>query len=77
MKEIFEVRNEHSYNLRQSSRFSQPLVKSVYHGTENLSYLGPKVWYILQHIYKNIDGVNKFKKTIEKWKCGVCPCSIC
>ena len=36
MDEIFEVRNEHPYNLRQNFQFS------VYHGTESLFYLGPK-----------------------------------
>ena len=36
MNEFFEVRNEHSYNLRKS-HFSWPLVKSVNHGTESLS----------------------------------------
>ena len=34
------VRNEHPFSLRQYSQFSRPLVKSVYHGTGSLSYLG-------------------------------------
>ena len=62
MNEIFELRNKHPYNLRQNSQFFRPLVKSVYHGTESLSYFGPKVWDILPNIYKNIDGLHKFKK---------------
>ena len=32
------------YNLRQVSEFSRPIVKSVYPGIENISYLGPKIW---------------------------------
>ena len=60
--EIFQVANEHPYNLRQKSQFFRPLVKSVYHGPESLSYLGPKVWDILPNIYKNIDGLHKSKK---------------
>ena len=68
INEIFEVRNEHPYNLRQNSQFSRPSVKSVYHGTESLYYLGPKIWDILPNIYKNIDGLHKFKKAIKKWK---------
>ena len=40
---IFKLRAENSYNLRQVSEFSRPMVKSVYHGTESLSYLGPKI----------------------------------
>ena len=75
MNEIFEVRNEHLYNLRQNSQFFQPL--SVYHGTESPSYLVPKVWNILPNIYKNTDSVHKFKKSIKKWKTENCPCKIC
>ena len=77
MNEIFEIRNEHHYSLRQNSQFFRPLVKSVYHGTESLSYLGPKVWDILPNIYKNIYGLHKFKKAIKKWKPENCPCRIC
>ena len=62
MNEIFEVRNKHHKNLRQNSQFSWPLVKSAYHGTESLSYLGPKVWDTLPNIYKIIYGIDKFKK---------------
>ena len=64
MNEIFEVRNEHHYNLRQNYQFYRPLAKSVYYGTKGLSYVGPKVWDILPSIYKNIDGLDKFKKAI-------------
>ena len=55
MNEIFEVRNEHHYSLRQNYQFYRPLAKSVYYGTKGLSYVGPKVWDILPNIYKNID----------------------
>ena len=33
MNEIFQIRNEHTYNLRQNSQFFQALIKSVHHGT--------------------------------------------
>ena len=42
MNEIFELKNEHPYNLRQHSQYLRPLVKSLYHRTESLSYLGSK-----------------------------------
>ena len=77
MNEIFKLRNEHPYNVRQNFQFFRLLVKSVYHRTESLSYLGPKVWDMLPDIYKNIDGLHKLKKTIEKWKPENCPCRIC
>ena len=43
MSNMFKLKAENSYNLRQVSEFSRPMVKSVYHGTESISYLGPKI----------------------------------
>ena len=42
MNNIFKLKMEHSSNLRHVYEFSRP-VKSVYHGTESISYLGPKI----------------------------------
>ena len=47
MNNIFKLKAESPYNLRQVSEFSRPMVKSVYLGTESISYLGPKIWDIL------------------------------
>ena len=67
MSEIFEVNNKHPYNLRQNYKFSRySLVKSVYNGIENTSCLGTKVWDILPNLYKNIDGLDKFKRLLKK-----------
>ena len=44
---IFKVRAENPYSLRHFSEISRLIVKSVYHGIENNSYLGPKIWNIL------------------------------
>ena len=43
MHEILKLKDQPHYNLRYSSLFSRPLVKSVYKGTESLSFLGPKI----------------------------------
>ena len=43
MHEIFKLKDQSQYNLRYNSLFSRPLVKSVYKGTESLSFLGQKV----------------------------------
>ena len=40
--EIFNKRNP-TYQLRHTSHFSIPPVRSVYNGTESLSFLGPKI----------------------------------
>ena len=65
MNNIFKLKAENSYSLRQVSEFSRRTVKSVYHGTESISYLGPKIWDILPEKLKNIDNLEHFKKEIK------------
>ena len=40
--EIYHQRGN-NYNLRINSDFAMPNVWSVFHGSESLSYLGPKI----------------------------------
>ena len=77
MSNMFKLKAENSYNLRQVSEFSRPMVKSVYHGTESISYLGPKIWDILSEKLKNIDNLGHFKKEITPWKPDNCACRLC
>ena len=42
MKDIFPI-NRNPDNLRQNSQFSRPRIKTVYHGAESISNLGPKI----------------------------------
>ena len=77
MNNIFKLRAENPYNLKQVSEFSWPMVKSVYHGTESISYLGPKIWNILPEKLKNIEDLEHFKKEIKTWKPDNCPCRLC
>ena len=56
---IFKLRAENPYNLRQVYEFSRPVVKSIYHGTESISYLGPKIWDTLPGKLKNIENIEK------------------
>ena len=74
---IFKLKAENSYNLRRAFEFSMPMVKSVYHRTESISYLGPKIWDILPEKLKNIDNLEHFKKEIKTWKPDNCPCRLC
>ena len=43
LRETF-VSKTSSYNLRRNDTFEKRKVHSVYHGTESLSFLGPKIW---------------------------------
>ena len=74
---VFKLNSDSRYNLRQILQFSRSLVKSVYHGTDSISYLGPKIWDILTDDYKTIENLNTFKNKIKKWKPKICPCRLC
>ena len=74
---IFKLKAENSYNLRQVSEFSRPMVKSVYHRTESISCLGPKLWDILPEKLKNVDNLEYFEKEIKTWKPDNCPSRLC
>ena len=42
--DIFTQRINNHYNLRHINHFETPFVRTVYNGTESVSYLGPKIW---------------------------------
>ena len=44
--ELFR-RRDICYNLRSNSNFAVPNVKSVFHGSESISHLGPKICNIV------------------------------
>ena len=62
------------YNLRE---FSVSNVKITFHGTESLSYLGPKIWDLVWKELKDLSTLNAFKREIKKWKPENCPCRQC
>ena len=41
--EVFPVRQQSQYNMRNHSYFAIPLAKTVNHGLESLSYIGSKL----------------------------------
>ena len=62
----FYTKNSHSSNLRLNCQFSRPLVRSAFHGTKSISYLGPPIWGILHDSYKNLPNFSVFKNKIKK-----------
>ena len=44
MQEVFQVKEQGNYNLRNQADFVIPQVKSVNHGLESARFLGPKIW---------------------------------
>ena len=63
--ELFRKKGQHQYNLRHNSKFTKPAVNSVYHGTESVSFLGPKNWDFLPDRLKKIDGLRAFKAGVK------------
>ena len=76
MKDIFPI-NRNPYNLRQNSQFSRPRINTVYHGTESISNLGPKIWDLVPSNLKEIGELDKPKKSIKQWKPENFPCRLC
>ena len=58
---VFTTIPENHYNLRNYNGFRLPL---VYHGTESISYLGPKIWDISPIELNNAQSLNSFKKSL-------------
>ena len=77
MNRVFKLNSDIRYNLRQISQFSRSHLRSVYLGTETISYLGPKIWDILPEDYETIGNLDAFKIKIKKWKPENCPCRLC
>ena len=74
---IFSTMNENPYNLRNYNDFRIPFARTVYHGTESISYLGPKIWEIVPREIKDLESLNSFKKSIRKWTPNNCSCRLC
>ena len=66
-----------NHYLSNYNGFRFPFARTVYHGTESISYLGPKVWAIVPIELKNAQSFNSFKKSIRKWILNNCPCRLC
>ena len=50
---VFITIPENHYHLRNYNGFRLPFARTVYHGTESISYIGPKIWDIVPSELKN------------------------
>ena len=60
--------------MRHINHFETPSARTIYNGTESVSYLGPKTWDIVPEEYKTL---NSFKESIKNWVPLKCPCRLC
>ena len=64
MKKIFRIRAENGYNSRHQNTFKRPIINSVYHGTETISFWGHETWELFPTEIKELVSLNGFKKAI-------------
>ena len=64
-------------NLRHKPIFQIENVKSVYKGTETISFRGPLTWSILPEDIKNSRTYLEFQNKIKTWKPTGCTCRLC
>ena len=55
-----------AYSLINIDHFETPLVRTVYKGTETISYLGTKIWDNVPEEYKKLNNLNSLWKSIKK-----------
>ena len=77
MNEIFQIREESCYNLRYTSQFTISPIDSFYNGRESVSFMGPKIWKLIPHAFKQIKSLSRFKKAIKEWKPSNSPWRLC
>ena len=75
--DIFMERTKNQYNLRNHPDFITPQVNSVFHETESISYLGPKIWDIVPKEFKYKKSLNSFNESIKMWVLINCPYKLC
>ena len=53
-------------------------VTSAFHGSESISYLGPKIWDTVPLELKELTSVTiPYKNGIKGWKLENCSCRLC
>ena len=77
IKEMIAQNRQNTYELRNNTDFTLPLVKSVHKGLGSLSYLGPKIWKILPVQIKQTESLLQYKAKIKNWNLLSCPCRLC
>ena len=76
MNDIFHF-VKRPYNLRSDFTLERKRDHTVYHGSESLSSLAPKLWDLLPNSIKNSASLKDFKTKINTWAFERCPCRIC
>ena len=66
-----------SNNTRCDNIVNTRAVKSVYNGTETVSFKAQKTWDMVPGDIKNVTSLNEFKTKIKQWQPKNCTCLLC
>ena len=75
MKQHFAPKTR-PFDLRHNNMFKQRGLNFVWHGTESVSFLGPKILNLIRNEIKESESLNAFKFKIKRWVHEGCPCRI-
>ena len=76
MNLIFPKISDH-YNLRNDKTFYPKMIKTVYYGSETISFWGPRIWSELPNDIRNAKSLSQFNTKIKLWNKNACGCRIC
>ena len=65
------------YDLRNKNPFRSTNARTVFNGTETISFRGPKIWALVPDDIKSSKSVIEFKNKISKWEPKGCTCRLC
>ena len=72
MKNVFYLNTNIPCNFRSRSELYCRNPKTVNYGTETISYLGPRIWFLVPEARKSSKSLDAFKSKISQWESD-CP----
>ena len=75
MESILKGRNN-TY-VRNFQEFETETKRTVYFGLETISYRSPQLWSLLPEHMRQLNYLDKFKRSVRQWVCNTSPCRLC
>ena len=73
---ILKGRNS-TYNVRNFQKFETGRKRTLYFGSETISYRSPQLWSLLLEHMRQLNSIDQFKRSIRQCVCSTCPCRLC
>ena len=77
VNELFQLREQIPYVLRERPQLQFPWVHSSFSGTKSVKFLGSKIWALVSNEMKQIKSLEKFRNAIKQCKPTSCACRLC